>query len=195
MLCAERRRQKLKGNEEQFEKSLPHGVRDYEEEILPLYFEEESQIPQDVKAANLEEREFKAREYENNGRETGGNRPMHSERSDKQGRDEGEHREGEDTSSGEVHASGRPLLEGPSRGEVSNAEEESAKKSETITPEQEALLGRPNSDQYPTERELSTGKGTKKSGNSMGMGKRRRKRKRRMTVTTQAITAQAMLLR
>ena len=97
---------------------------------------------------------------------------MHSERSDKQGRDEGEHREGEETSFGEMHASGRPLLEGPSRGEVSNAEEASAKNSETITPEQKALLGRPNSDQYPTERELSTGKVTKKSGNSKSMGKK-----------------------
>ncbi|EJX07704.1 hypothetical protein EVA_04186, partial [gut metagenome] len=32
--------------------------------------------------------------------------------------------------------------------------------SETITPEQQSLLGRPNSDQYPAERELSTDKGT-----------------------------------
>ena len=91
---------------------------EYEEEVLPLYYQEELQIPMDVKMANLEEMELKAREYENNKRETGGNRPVHSERSDKQGRDGGEHREGEEPSSGEVHASGRPLLEGSSRGEV-----------------------------------------------------------------------------
>jgi N12 class adenine-specific DNA methylase len=41
--------------------------------------------------------------------------------------------------------------------------EEIIYKSKEITPEQEALLGRPNSDQYPAERELSTDKVTESS--------------------------------
>ena len=41
--------------------------------------------------------------------------------------------------------------------------EEAKYKSKEITPEQEALLGRPNSDQYPAERELFTNKVTESS--------------------------------
>ena len=41
--------------------------------------------------------------------------------------------------------------------------EEAKYKSKEITPKQEALLGRPNSDQYPAERELSTNKVTESS--------------------------------
>ena len=47
---------------------------------------------------------------------------------------------------------------------------ESPNRSETITPEQEALLSRPNSDQYPTERELTGGKGTAKTAEEQGKG-------------------------
>ena len=39
-------------------------------------------------------------------------------------------------------------------------------RSKEITPDQEALLGRPNSDQYPTERELSTDKNNDSSENN-----------------------------
>ena len=48
--------------------------------------------------------------------------------------------------------------------------EEIIYRSETITPEQEALLSRPNSDQYPTERELTGGKGTAKTAEEQGKG-------------------------
>ena len=44
--------------------------------------------------------------------------------------------------------------------------EEAKYKSKEITPEQEALLSRPNSDQYPAERELSTDKVTESSPSS-----------------------------
>ena len=90
----------------------------YEEEVLPLYIEEQLQIPQDVRDAHLEEMELEAREYENKGRDAGGNRPVRPQGTGEQGRDEGEHGEGEGTSASEVHASGRPVLEGSSRGEV-----------------------------------------------------------------------------
>ena len=71
--CAKQKpKGKLHGVRKQFGKAYHMSVEEYEiyeEEILPLYFEEEIQIPMGVKVANLEKMELKAREYENNGRE------------------------------------------------------------------------------------------------------------------------------
>ena len=50
--------------------------------------------------------------------------------------------------------------------------EEVVYRSETITPEQEALLSQPNSDQYPTERESSAGKGTTNSASEQEKGEK-----------------------
>ena len=60
--------------------------------------------------------------------------------------------------------------------------EEIIYRSETITPEQEALLSRPNSDQYPTERELTGGKGTANSAEEQGKGKKMEARQHKADV-------------
>ena len=95
----------------------------YEEELLPLYIEEENRVPEEVRVANLEE-SVKIREYyENNGRETGGRGAVREKGSGEQGRDEGGGQGGSDSLDGEMPSSRGSVLEGPSRGEAQGYDE------------------------------------------------------------------------
>ncbi len=92
----------------------------YTEEVLPLYYEEESRVPEEVRVANLEEMAKMRNDYENNGRETGGSGSVREERLGEQGRDAGGDEVGgpggEDTPDGQMPDERRPVLGGSPRG-------------------------------------------------------------------------------
>jgi hypothetical protein len=114
----------------------PEEYNEYKDVYLPQYLEEVANIPQeDIDETIVNSEEQKRENVENNGNEKGkadkSSKSVQGERTGEQvGNRSGENTGGKNGSGSRNADEGRPLLEGTSRGEVSEAEEASGKDAE-----------------------------------------------------------------